>query len=68
MNDQQKIKRLELHIVEWSNVRYDAEINAAVAKTLDDMPMLESAKKQLARALKAIDRLTEMVNDLETES
>ena len=64
----QMLQRLELHKKQWLATKYDAELNAKVAKRLDDQRMLDNAADQLKRALKALEVIAEEQAQLSSQS
>ena len=64
----QMLQRLELHKEQWLATKYDAELNAKVAKRLDDQRMLDNAADQLKRALKALEVIAEEQAQLSSQS
>ncbi len=54
---EERLRRLEIHTRDWLRVKYDAEVNAKVAKALDDPQLLQQAVGQLTKVVKALDAL-----------
>lgn len=56
---------IENKIQQWINSRYDAELDARVAAALDNKEMLKQAERRMKNALKAVDLLKEMLEEIE---
>lgn len=56
---------IENKIQQWINSRYDAELDARVAAALDNKEMLKQAEQRMKNALKAVDLLKEMLEEIE---
>lgn len=48
----------------WQNTLYSAELDARVAKAIDDDQMLAQAKTQMKRSLQVIDQLEKIRAEL----
>jgi len=62
---EQQLQRLQIHEREWTGAQYDAELNARIAKVLDDAQMLEQTTAQLKRVLKALDVIRAEIDKLQ---
>jgi hypothetical protein len=61
-----KLALVKNQLAMWQNTYFDEQIKARVAKTLHDEQMLNSAKGQMERALKAQDELEKIIAEIET--
>lgn len=57
LSTEQKLFRLAQHKQTWAQQRYDVELNAKVARALDDQNMLKQAAEQMKRVLVALEAL-----------
>jgi len=64
---EERLQRLTMHQHDWLRARYDAEINAKVAKAIDDTQLLKQAIEQLTRVVKALDVLQAETATLQAE-
>lgn len=61
-----KLALIKNQMAIWKNTYFDEQIKARVAKTLHDEQMLNAAKAQMERALKAQDELEKVIKEIET--
>ena len=60
-----KITIIAQKLALWHNTYYSDELDAKIAKAIDDGPMLERAKINMKRALQVIDQLEEALAELD---